>query len=354
MNAPLAILLSVLGGWKAYTADVTLPVPKGWRFDPNVMQPSPTVRARDGSCSNDIWFDFIPGATVDFAKQLIATESIEVTAAIHRWDVQTYADVVLAKHAAVVFRVEERSVYVIPSEAGALVVQAMASGRKPEACLPLHDDVASTLVALFFAPAVQESVRRIAKTGKPPPVRQLEPVPNDLPEALELLTKLCDAETLAQLRASKEETDMYRLHHGLGMGLRNRWGLWGGSPLAKRFQAMGVFHPDDMSSIVLRSFWRKLHDRPIELEAQAAAARRYWDLREPPDAAQACTGAKALFGLEAPERFVHVYSCGRGAYQAYELDAGWYVPDPKLKKRIEVLRREGDLISAPLEEPSRH
>lgn len=352
MNAPLAIVLSVLGGWKAYTADVTLPVPKGWRFDPNVMQPSPSVRSKDGSCSNAIWFDFIPGASLDLAKQLIATESIEVTAAIRRWDEQTYADVVLAKHAAVVFRVGERSVYVVPLDEGVLVAQAMAQGRKPEACLSLQDGVAATLVELFFAPAVQESVRRIAKTEKPPALKRLEPVPNDLPEALELLTKLCDAETLAQLRASKEETEMYRLHHGLGTGLRNRWGLWGGSPLAKRFQAMGVFHPDDMSAIILRSFWRKLHDRPIELETQAAAARRYWALRQPPAAAGACAGAKALFGLEAPDRFVHVYSCGRG-YQAYELDAGWYAPDAKLKKRIEVLRREGDLISAPLEEPSR-
>ena len=138
MNAPLAIVLSVLGGWKAYTADVTLPVPKGWRFDPNVMQPSPVVRSKDGSCSNDIWFDFIPGASLEFAKQLIATESIEVTAAIRRWDEQAYADVVLAKHAAVVFRVGERSVYVVPLEEGVLVVQAMGQGRKPEACLPLQ------------------------------------------------------------------------------------------------------------------------------------------------------------------------------------------------------------------------
>lgn len=353
MNAPLAVVLSVLGGWKAYTADVTLPVPKGWRFDPTVMQPSPTVRSKDRSCSNDIWFDFIPGASLDLAKQLIATESIMVTAAIRRWDEQTYGDLMLAKHPAVVFRVNERSVYLVPTEDGVLVAQAMASGDKREACLPLQDDIAATLVSLFFAPAVQESVRRIAKTEKPPPVKRLEPVPNDLPEALELLTKLCDAETLGQVRASKEETEMYRLHLGLGMGLRNRWGLWGGSPLAKRFQAMGVLHPDDMSAIILRSFWRAQHDRPIELEAQAAAARRYWDLREPPDATGACPRAKALFGLEAPERFVHVYSCGRGAYQAYELDAGWYAPDAKLKQRIETLRREGDLISAPLEEPSR-
>ncbi len=350
---PLAIVLSVLGGWKAYTADVTLPVPKGWRFDPNVMQPSPSVPSKDGSCSNDIWFDFIPGATTDYAKQLIASESIEVTAAIRRWDAQTYADIVLGTKPAVVFRVAERSVYLIPTEHGVLVAQAMAGGRKTVVCLSLQDAVAATLVELFFLPDVQERVKHIAKTQKPPALRQMVPVPNNLDEAFELLTKLCDAKTLARIRASEDGTEMYGFQRSLGMGIRNSWGLWSRSPLAKQFESMGVFHPEDMSAIILRSFWRKLHDRPIELEGQAVAARRYWDLRQAPAAPPACPNgvtAEALFGLEAADRFVHVYSCGRGAYQAYELDAGCYAPDPRLKKRIEVLRRAGDLISAPLEE----
>lgn len=355
MTPALAIVLSVLGGWRAYTADVTLPVPKGWQFDPNVMQPSPTVPSKDRSCSNGIWFDFIPGATVDYAKQLIATESIEVTAAIRRWDEQTYADLVLAKHRALVFRVVERSVYLVPTDDGVLIAQAMAGGREPRVCLPLQDDIAATLVELFFAPAVQERVKRIAQTQKPPPLAVLEPVPTDLDEALVLLAKRCDAKTLAQLRSSKDESEMYRFHRGLGMSLRNGWGLWGGSPLAKFFEAKGVFHPEDMSAIILRSFWRKLHDQPIELEAQVVASRRYWELRQPPLATTACPNggaAKELFGLEAPERFVHVYTCSRGGYQAYELDAGWYAPDSRLKKRIEALRRQGNFISAPLEEPT--
>ena len=78
MTAPLDIVLSVLGCWKAYTADVTLPLPNGWRFEPNVAP------SKDRSWSNGLWLDFIPGATVDYAKQLIATQSIEVTPAIRR------------------------------------------------------------------------------------------------------------------------------------------------------------------------------------------------------------------------------------------------------------------------------
>jgi hypothetical protein len=351
MNFSVVVLVGLLAGWKAETAAVELPVPKGWRFNPNVFKPSPDVPAKGGSCRNAIWFDFIPGATLEYAKQLIETESIDVTAAIRRWDPKDFVDVVLAQHPAVVFRVELRSVYIIPFEAGVLIAQTMANGEGPAACLPLQDEVAARLVELFFAPSVQEKAKRIARTEKPPPLRPVQPVPHTLTEALEMLETSIDAKTLAELRASEDETTMFQFHHGLGQGLRNGWGLWGRSPLAKFFHAMGVFHPDDMSGILVTSFWRKLHHRPLEVEAQARAARRYWDLRAAPVTPVLCPKggpAKSLFGLEAPDRYIHIYACGRSTVHAYEMDVGWYAPDATMKKRIESLRAYGALESAPL------
>jgi len=66
-------------------------------------------------------------------------------------------------------------------------------------------------------------------------------------------------------------------HHGFGTSLRNCWGLWGGeSPLAKWFHAHGIYHPDDMSGIVLESVHRRLLGQDIDLDGQIAYYQAYW------------------------------------------------------------------------------
>jgi hypothetical protein len=64
------------------------------------------------------------------------------------------------------------------------------------------------------------------------------------------------------------------------MWMRNNWGLWGGSRLAKWFNNQGVKHPDDMSGVILDSFWRHLNDKPIKLEEQVKHYQDYWKKQE--------------------------------------------------------------------------
>ena len=45
--------------------------------------------------------------------------------------------------------------------------------------------------------------------------------------------------------------EMIKYHRGLGMWIRNNWGLWGGSRLQAYFTSRGIRHPEDMSSVVL-------------------------------------------------------------------------------------------------------
>lgn len=87
---------------------------------------------------------------------------------------------------------------------------------------------------------------------------------------------------LDTLRAWKEE-DFNRAHFYLGRWLRNDWGLWSGSRLAKWFNSKGIFHPDDMSGIILTSYWRHLHDVPIQLDSQVTYYIDYWYERTYPD-----------------------------------------------------------------------
>lgn len=67
-----------------------------------------------------------------------------------------------------------------------------------------------------------------------------------------------------------------KVHLGFGMWLRNNWQLWGGSRLSKYFNDLGIFHPDDMSEIILVSYHRHLSNRQIELEEQIAYYQDYW------------------------------------------------------------------------------
>jgi hypothetical protein len=66
-------------------------------------------------------------------------------------------------------------------------------------------------------------------------------------------------------------------HHGVGTHIRNEWGLWHGSVLAKWFNARGIYHPDDMSGIIIDTFWRTVNDKPIELEAQIKHCQDFWE-----------------------------------------------------------------------------
>lgn len=55
-------------------------------------------------------------------------------------------------------------------------------------------------------------------------------------------------------------------HHGIGRWIRNNWGLWPGyGDLYKWFKINEINHPDDMSSIILTSFYRYKNNKDVKL-----------------------------------------------------------------------------------------
>jgi hypothetical protein len=66
------------------------------------------------------------------------------------------------------------------------------------------------------------------------------------------------------------------LHGTLARWLRNEWGLYAGSPLARDMIARGFIHPDDMSNAIVRSYVRRIRGEEIRLEQQAELYRRFW------------------------------------------------------------------------------
>lgn len=100
-------------------------------------------------------------------------------------------------------------------------------------------------------------------------------IPKDLKDCFKELKAMLAPELIEEMRSGTED-DMIEYHHGLGTWLRNNWGLWADSQLKKYFNGIGVHHPDDMSGIILTSFWRHLNNRPIQLEEQTKYYQEYW------------------------------------------------------------------------------
>jgi len=99
-------------------------------------------------------------------------------------------------------------------------------------------------------------------------------LPMSLSDAHDRLTRLLADSTLAKMQKGNEE-DMILYHLTLGRWIRNKWGLWRhNSGLSRFFDSAGVRHPDDMSGIILNTFWCKLNNRPMMLDERIQAAAR--------------------------------------------------------------------------------
>ncbi len=100
-------------------------------------------------------------------------------------------------------------------------------------------------------------------------------IPIDLNDAFVELKKILSPELIEEMKNGSER-EMIRYHRGLGMWMRNNWGLWKGSGLSSYFNKLGIDHPDDMSGIILNSFWRHLNGQPLELKKQVKYYQDYW------------------------------------------------------------------------------
>lgn len=87
-------------------------------------------------------------------------------------------------------------------------------------------------------------------------------IPRDLEEAVLALDKLISEEEKPELRKMGEDEFLAATHLGIGMYLRNEWGLWKKSELSEYFRRRGIFHPDDMSGEILKSYYKFLCQRP--------------------------------------------------------------------------------------------
>lgn len=167
-------------------------------------------------------------------------------------------------------------------------------------------------------------------------------VPTKLDDAFDELKKMLHPELLKEMKEGSER-NMVQYHMSMGLWMRNNWGLWAGSRLAKYFNGIGIFHPDDMSGIILDSFWRHLNAQPIKLEEQVAYYQKFWRVNAQPKKKNCPLDGSLIevtMSLDESEgdkiRAIHVGRCKKRKHLwAYEHDKGWYRPDSALRKKIE-------------------
>ncbi|MBO4751670.1 MAG: hypothetical protein J5526_02840 [Bacteroidales bacterium] len=84
-------------------------------------------------------------------------------------------------------------------------------------------------------------------------------IPRNLQECFNILDTLLYTKDRLTIRAQFSRKEMSKFHFGLGLWMRNNWGLWGGSRLNTYMKQRGVYHPDDMSGTILEFYYDHLH-----------------------------------------------------------------------------------------------
>lgn len=106
----------------------------------------------------------------------------------------------------------------------------------------------------------------------------MKSLPENLAEALIELGRIADKTGDFKKAISLNEGGFTACHHaGIGRWMRNNWGLWkGGGKLYDWFIEQGLGHADDMSGVILTTFYRRYNGRPERLEEQILDYKEFW------------------------------------------------------------------------------
>ncbi|MFP7656228.1 DUF6794 domain-containing protein [Chryseobacterium proteolyticum] len=102
-------------------------------------------------------------------------------------------------------------------------------------------------------------------------------IPKDLEDCFAQINTFWNDSIKAKVKTLEEKEFTGKVHLGFGMWMRNNWQLWGGSRLSKYFNDLNIYHPDNMSGIILVSYHRHLNNREIRLEEQVKYYQDYWE-----------------------------------------------------------------------------
>ena len=98
--------------------------------------------------------------------------------------------------------------------------------------------------------------------------------PKNLTECIQMLDKNLKTEDKDYIKTLSEDEFFMESHFTIGMGIRNEWIRSGNPELVTFFLDQGVKHPDDMSAMILTSYYRHLLGKEIDIEVQISAYKK--------------------------------------------------------------------------------
>ena len=134
------------------------------------------------------------------------------------------------------------------------------------------------LVIVFLHFSIQGFSQRIFAENLKFAVKKKH-IPENIDSCMSQLDRMLADSTKRKIENNDEQSFVSDAHFGLGLWIRNNWRLWTHRKLTKYFNSFGIFHPDDMSSIILVSYHRHLSNRPINFVQQITFYKDYWNKR---------------------------------------------------------------------------
>ncbi len=86
-------------------------------------------------------------------------------------------------------------------------------------------------------------------------------IPKNLSEAHLELDNLLNDTTKVAIKNGESS------HFGVGLWIRNNWGLWGGGRLSCFFEERELYHPDNISSLIIYTYQMRLNNHSFDSEA---------------------------------------------------------------------------------------
>jgi len=110
--------------------------------------------------------------------------------------------------------------------------------------------------------------------------KDLDYIPKNLEEAIVQLDIIFSDSTKNEIINMPEEDFKYGTHMSTGRWIRNAWVFRGERELGKYFNNLEIYHPDDMSGIILTSYYRHLHNQDLRVEEQVEHYKEFWRKQE--------------------------------------------------------------------------
>jgi hypothetical protein len=111
-------------------------------------------------------------------------------------------------------------------------------------------------------------------------MENLDPIPTDLTSCFSVMDTIMgrsEPKEFEWFKNTDEDEVTTTTHHGFGRWIRNNWGLWDKeSPLHQYFNKLGLWHADDMSSLIIKSYHRHINKKEINLKEQVDHYLEYW------------------------------------------------------------------------------